>query len=289
MRVAHLASLTAISAVANASPATRKHVRETNTTAVTLTAHFEQWNTDGGGAAQFSVSAPADYVPGAPEFDVTCYTGFASNGECQWNSDKPSEWGDYTTVSASFDSSSLNVTLTTQFVTSQRLRTTRTATGHIDAAGLNDPPNSYDFPLVFSDDVETIPGVLGNYGKWSAVNATQPSLDISQAYQPWLNYSLSTSDGYAPGAPGFNVECSYDITQNQGASVYQTCTPLGDNAADSTVTALAYYMADSDCSVKVRHTWTAANGSKYEVDGDGEVFFFQGNSFNIEPHVLLSI
>ncbi|KAI1327805.1 hypothetical protein F5Y16DRAFT_370949 [Xylariaceae sp. FL0255] len=272
-------------AAAAATSSSRLYTRSANTTATTLTAQFEQWNTDGGGGAQFSVSAPAGYVPGALGFDVICDAGLATTADCTWQTDKPSYFPDYTTVTSGLDPSTLIVTLQNQFVNPNGLRTVRTAAGKIPADQLNDTPTSWNFTLTVSDDIETIPGVIGNYGSWSAFNATNPQLSEGAPFQPLLNYTLTAPDGYALDAPGFTVACSYNVTEHQDTTYYQTCTPVGDIAPGSNVTALAYYEDDYD--IRVRHVFTAANGSAYEIDGEAEVSFYESNSFSISPHILL--
>ncbi|KAI1303829.1 hypothetical protein F5Y03DRAFT_359206 [Xylaria venustula] len=278
--------LNAFVAAVTATPTAHDRVRGDNTTAAILTAEFQQWNTDGGGAAQFAISAPAGYVTDALGFDVICYTGFGGAGDCTWQSDKPSYFPDYTTVTADLDISTLIVTLQNQFVSPEGLRTVRTAIGQIPADGLNDPVTSPNFTFAVSDNIQTIPGLIGNYGTWNATNATNPQLLEGAPFQPLLNYTLTAPDGYAPDAPGFTVACSYNVTEHQDTTYYEACTPIGDIAAGSNITALAYYQ--DDYYITVRHVWTAANGSVYEIDGDsGKVSFYERNSFNIIPHVLL--
>ncbi|KAI0429369.1 hypothetical protein F5Y09DRAFT_310363 [Xylaria sp. FL1042] len=277
--------VTAFAAIVAATPTTQHRVRADNTTATTLTAEFQQWNTDGGGGAQFAISAPAGYVTNALGFDVICDAGFGGAGECTWPSDKPSYFPDYTTVTADLDLSTLIVTLQNQFVSPEGLRTVRTATGQLPTDQINGPVTSPDFVFAVSDEIQTIPGLIGNYGIWNATNATNPQLNEGAPFQPLLNYTLTAPDGYALGAPGFTVACSYNVTEHQGTTYYEACIPIGDIVADSNITALAYYQ--DDYYITVHHVWTAANGSVYDIEGNsGEISFYESNSFTISPHVL---
>ncbi|KAI1272749.1 hypothetical protein F5Y07DRAFT_285951 [Xylaria sp. FL0933] len=285
MRTAVMIPMMAFAAVVAATPTAYHRLRADNTTVATLTAQFQQWNTDGGGGAQFAISAPAGYVTDALGFDVICDAGFGGAGKCTWQSDKPSYFPDYTTVTAGLNFSTLIVTLQNQFVSSGGLRTVRTATGKLPTDQVNGAVTSADFTFDVSDEVQTIPGLIGNYGTWAATNATKPQLNTGAPFQPLLNYTLTAPDGYALGAPGFTVACSYDVTKYQGTTYYEACTPMSDMAAGSNITALAYYQ--DDYYITVHHVWTAANGSVFEVEGEsGEISFYQSNSFTIDPHVL---
>ncbi|KAI0437964.1 hypothetical protein F4803DRAFT_117138 [Xylaria telfairii] len=273
----------AASAAVVAARATLQYPRADNAT--TFTGVFVKWESVLL-AAEFTAAAPAGYVPDAPGFDVDCDAGSFDFITCHLPGTQPSPWPSYTTVTAYMDYHTLVITLKDQFIGPDGLRIVRTAAGKPNADQYRGRVDPYEFTFTVSDEVEILPGVIGNYGKWIGSNIVFPY----DRYTPFLNYTLSAPDDYIPGAPGFTVDCFYNVYGHEPGTTWynETCTPVGDMAPGSKVNQLSSFGYPTDYETIVHHLWTAANGTVYKTDGTG---YFNGNDngFYIEPHELYTV
>ncbi|KAI0195524.1 hypothetical protein F4808DRAFT_474619 [Astrocystis sublimbata] len=116
-------------------------------------------------------------------------------------------------------------------------------------------------PLSVDEKLEKVPGLVGTFGTWSAVaasnlpNPDRPDLPFG------VKFELSAPAGYTRDAPAFDVSCSY--TYNPDATAYSECAPL-DGSEDSKVTLWYTFVSKT---ANVRHEWAAAGGSKYRTEG----------------------
>lgn len=278
-----ISSITALAGVAAAAPSTQQHkARATEWQATSVTNLFAGHGIVAG--ASFDLSASANYILDAPAFDVRCdayysYGGVAEGTVCAFKDG--SAQPKYSTVRASVDYNTLTVNVNHQWLAGNSYRKVSSAAGTLTAK-----PNYEvvlgDFPLTVSDDVTQVPGLVGDFGAWTATEAD--FVRDSEGRDRGMQYKLSAPEGYAVNAPGFEVSCFYDY--NPDASVFPECTPIGDAAAGSKVSLWASVLYDI---TTVHHEWTAADGTKYQLVGTSDPLPQLGAEvaeFTIKPDVL---
>ncbi|KAI1284473.1 hypothetical protein F5Y07DRAFT_4755 [Xylaria sp. FL0933] len=274
-----LASLTTLASVVVAAPASSQEARATATwTATDGTALFAGHGLLSG--ASFDISSEAGYIAGAPAFDVHCdayfvYNGAASNGtECTWKSAQPA----FSAVYAYTDYNTLAVTVRHQWRGADNYRKVSSGVGKLPASPQYDVPLD-PFTLQVSDTVTSLPGLVGDFGAWSATDAD--FVRDSAGRLRGMQYHLSAPAGYALGAPGFSVSCYYDY--NPDPTVFPACTP-----ASAGVSLWASVATDI---TTVHHNWAAANGTKYQFVGTSDPLpnLGQVTEFTIVPHYLYTL
>ena len=270
-------SLAALASLAAAAPTTVHEARA----ATTLTATNGKALFAGHGilaGASFDISAEAGYFPEAPGFDVRCdayysYSSPATGTECSWHGEAPA----HNIVYAYTDYNTLAVTLRHEWVAEGGVRTVTTAAGTLPGQPQYNVPIA-DLPLTVSETSSTLPGIIGEYGTWTATNGDWVLDNAGRHFG--IQYDLKAADGYALDAPGFNVHCYYYY--NSDASVFPVCEPVGEATESSTVSlwaSLAYN------TTTVHHEWTSADGTKYQLVGEYN-FTPSLAEFEIHPDLL---
>ncbi|KAI1124533.1 hypothetical protein F5Y10DRAFT_29346 [Nemania abortiva] len=276
-----LTSFAALAGVATAAPAPGHKARA-----------IEPWIATDGTAlfaghgilagAQFDVSAEAGYILDAPAFDVHCpayyvYNGAASNGTaCTFLGPQPA----YSAVYAYTDYDTLAVTVRHQWLSAGGVRKVSSAVGTLPAQPAYEVTLD-PFPLQVSETTTSLPGIIGDYGTWTATNAD--FVRDSAGRLRGMQYKLSAAQGYALDAPGFEVSCYYDY--NPDATVFPICTPLGSIAAGSQVSLWASVLYNI---TTVHHQWTASDGTIFQLVGTSDPLpnLGQVTEFTINPDLL---
>ncbi|KAI0120172.1 hypothetical protein GGR51DRAFT_545183 [Nemania sp. FL0031] len=232
---------------------------------------------------QFDVSAPAGYLLDAPAFSVHCpayyvYNGAASNGTaCTFSGAQPA----YSAVYAYTDYNTLAVTVRHQWLSAGGVRKVSSAVGTLPSAPAYDGTPLDPFSLQVSSAVTALPGIIGDYGVWTATNGD--FVRDSAGRLRGMQYKLSAPAGYALDAPGFDVSCYYDY--NPDATVFPVCTPIGSAAAGSQVSLWASVLYNI---TTVHHQWTGADGKTYQLVGTSDPLpnLGQVTEFTINPDLL---
>ncbi|KAI0427441.1 hypothetical protein F5Y09DRAFT_316270 [Xylaria sp. FL1042] len=276
-----LASLTTLASVAVAAPSSSHETRATASwTATDGTALFAGHGILSG--ASFDVSAAAGYIAGAPAFNVRCdayyvYGGATSEGTaCTWKGAQPA----YSSVYAYTDYNTLAVTVLHQWLGADNYRKVSSGVGTLPATPQYNVPLD-PFTLQVSDTVTSLPGLVGDFGAWSATDAD--FVRDSAGRLRGMQYQLSAPDGYALGAPGFAVSCYYDY--NPDPNVFPDCTPVGTSSEVSLWASVLYNITT------VHHEWTADDGTKYQLVGTSDALPNLGKvtEFTIVPHYLYTL
>ncbi|GAP89103.1 hypothetical protein SAMD00023353_0902410 [Rosellinia necatrix] len=280
-----IASITALAGVAAAAPAPEHRARAA-----------EPWIASNGtllfaghgipAGSQFDVAAPAGYIPGAPAFSVHCdaYNNYggpdAAGTACSWRGERPDK---YSAVSAFTDYQTLGVTVRHQWLGEGGVRRVSSAAGTLPA------PPQYQvildpFLLAVADAVRDLPGVVGDYGTWSAAGAD--FVRDSAGRLRGMQYRLSAPAGYAPGAPAFEVACFYDY--NPDASVFPECTPVGAGTGGAKV---SLWASVASFITIVHHEWTDVDGTAYQLVGTSDALPDLGTvtEFTIKPDILYTL
>ncbi|KAI8951303.1 hypothetical protein F4801DRAFT_293271 [Xylaria longipes] len=275
MHASLLTSLSVLASVAAAAPAPEHKTRATEPWVATDVTGFLAGHGLIAGAS-FDISVEAGYILDAPAFDVHCdayyaYSGGSDGSACTWRGPQPA----YSTVYASTDYDTLAVTVRHQWLAADGFRRVSSAVGTL--AGRPAYGSTLDpFELQVSDSVTKLPGLIGEFGLWSATDAD--FVRDSAGRLRGMQYKLSAPAGYAFDAPGFDVSCFYDY--NPDASVFPACTPSGSQVS---LWASVLYNITT-----VHHEWTAANGTKFQLVGTSAALpnLGQVTEFTIEPDVL---
>ncbi|KAH8167813.1 hypothetical protein CIB48_g427 [Xylaria polymorpha] len=271
-----LTSLSVLASVAAAVPAPEHQARAAEPWVVTGATALSAGHGIIAGTI-FDLSVEADYIAGAPAFDVRCaayyvYGGATSQGsECSFTGPQAA----YSAVYAQTNYDTLAITVKHQWLATDGHRRVSSAVGTLPArpayGSTLDP-----FSLQASDSVSTLPGLVGHFGTWSAADAD--FVRDSAGRLRGMQYKLSAPAGYALDAPGFDVSCFYDY--NPDASVFPACTPAGSQVS---LWASVLYNITT-----VHHQWTAANGTKFQLVGTSDALPNLGKvtQFTISPDVL---
>ncbi|KAI1367542.1 hypothetical protein F5Y08DRAFT_298202 [Xylaria arbuscula] len=271
-------SLAALASLAAAVPTSVHEARATTTLTATNGAALVAGHGIISGAS-FDVSAEAGYFPEAPGFDVSCAayynygSGSATGTECSWKGEAP----DHNIVYAYTNYDSLAVTLRHEWVAEGGVRTVTTAAGTLPSR----PQYSTAidaFPLTVSETSSTLPGIIGEYGTWTATNGDWVLDSAGRHFG--IQYDLSAPEGYALDAPGFDVSCYYYYDSD--ASIFPVCEPVGEAAEGSTVSLWASLAYNTTI---VHHEWTSADGTKYQLVGE-QSFTPSLSAFEINPDLL---
>ncbi|KAK5630814.1 hypothetical protein RRF57_006529 [Xylaria bambusicola] len=272
-------SLAALASIVAAIPASVHEARAATTlTAINGAAFYAGHGLLSG--ATFDISAEAGYFPAAPGFDVSCAAEFAySEGpmtgtECSWHGEQPEHNKVYTYLNYY----TLVVTLRHEWVGEGGVRYVTMAAGKLPSQPQYNVPIPA-FPLTVNETATTLPGIIGDYGTWTATDGD--FVRDNAGRNRGVQYKLSAPAGYALDAPGFEVSCFYDY--NPDPNVFPVCTPIGAGTEGSTVSlwgSVAYFITT------VHHEWTSADGTKYQLVGTADVSGDKIKEFVINPDLL---
>ncbi|KAI1175455.1 hypothetical protein F4777DRAFT_578952 [Nemania sp. FL0916] len=287
MRGRLVASFTAFAGVATAAPAPGHEARAPAPwIAVNGTGVIAGHGLVSG--AEFDLAVDAGYLDGAPGFHVHCVAYYVYSGDaaddttaCTWYGTQPA----YSEVAAATDYNTLAVTVQHQWLAAGGIRKVSSAVGTLPAQPDYQVPLA-PFPLEVSDVVTSLPGVIGDFGTWTATNAD--FVRDSAGRLRGMQYDLSAPSGYALDAPGFEVSCYYDY--NPDPTVFPVCTPVVGKlaAAGSGSSQVSLWASVLYNITTVHHEWTAANGTKFQLVGTSDALpdLGQVTTFTISPDLL---